>query len=82
VFILQFKYSHNPKALWTVDYVRGLARNVITYNDDYEDQDIQPGSILNYGYKDELLVDNGAYDGHSIDDISEYSDVEPALKDM
>jgi hypothetical protein len=65
-----------------VDYVRGLGHHVIPYNDDDEDQDVQPGSILNYGYKDELLVDNGVYDGHSMDDISGYPDVEPSLKDM
>ena len=80
MFHLQFKYFHNgEKSLWTVDYVRGLRQDVIPYNDD---DDIQPGNILNYGYKDELSVDNGMYDGHSVDDISDYGDVEPALKDM
>jgi hypothetical protein len=82
VFSLQFKYLHNRKALWTVDYVRGLGHHVIPYNDDDEDKDIHPESILNYGYKDELSVDNEMYDGHSIDDIPDHRDVDPSLKDM
>jgi hypothetical protein len=65
-----------------VDYVRGLGRHVISYNDDDEDKGIQPESILNYGCKDELSVDNGMYDGHSIDNIPDYRDVEPPLKNM
>jgi hypothetical protein len=80
VSCLQFKYFHNGgKTLWTVDYVRGLRQEVIPYNDD---EDVQPRVILNYGYKDELSVDNGMYDGHSVDDISGHGDVEPPLKDM
>ena len=79
---MQLKYFHNGKALWTVDYVRGLRQEVTLYNDDNEEQDVQPGDILNYGYKDELSVDNGMYDGRSIDDIPDYGDVEPPLKDM
>jgi hypothetical protein len=83
VFYLQFKYFHNDgKSLWTVDYVRGLRHEVILYDDDNEEQDVQPGDFLNYGYKDEPSVDNGMYDGHSVDDISNYGDVEPPLKDM
>jgi hypothetical protein len=70
------------KVLWTADYIRGLNNQVIPYNDDNEDQDIQPGSILNYGCKDEFSVDNGVYDRQPIDDTADYSDVEPQLKDM
>ena len=58
------------KALWTGDYFRGLSHQVIPYSDDNEDQDVDPGRILNYGCKDELSVDDGMYDEHSIYDIS------------
>jgi hypothetical protein len=30
---LQFKYFHDKKALWTVNYVCGLSSSVIEYND-------------------------------------------------
>jgi hypothetical protein len=65
-----------------VDYVRGLGNHVIPYNDDNEDQDVQPASILNYGFKDALSVDNGVYDGHPIANLLDYRDIKPPLKDM
>lgn len=65
--------------MWTVDYIRGHDHQVIPYEDDNEDQDVEPGCILNYGYRDELSVDNGVYDGHY---IPGYCDVDPPLKDM
>ena len=80
--LLQFNHCHNFQALWTVDYIRGLDQKVIPYNDDNEDGDVQPESILNYGCKDELSVDNGMYDGQSIDDIPDQRDIEPPLKDV
>lgn len=65
-----------------MDHVRGLGHQVIPYKDDNEDQDVEPGSILNYGYKNELSVDDGMYDGHSVNDIPGHRDVYPPLKDM
>lgn len=79
---LQLKYFYDKKALWTVDYVRGLGYQTISHNDDDEDQDIQPREILNYSYKDELSIEDGVYDKHSNGDIPDYRDVEPPLKDM
>ena len=70
------------KLLWTADYIKGLNNQVIPYNDDNEDQDIQPGSILNYGYKDELSLDSGVYDGQPVDDTVAYCNTEPPLKNM
>ena len=80
--MIQFKYIHDTKALWTGDYFRGLSHQVIPYSDDNEDQDVDPGRILNYGCKDELSVDDGMYDGHSIYDIPCHRNVEPPWTDM
>jgi len=68
--------------LWTVDYIRGHDHQVIPYEDDNEDQDVEPACVLNYGYEDELSVDNGVYDGHSFYDTPGYPDVDPPLKNM
>jgi hypothetical protein len=71
------------KSLWTVDYIRSLDPQIVPYNDDKEDQNVQPGDVLNHGYKDELSLDYSVYDGHSYDDcISNCSDVDPPMKDM
>jgi hypothetical protein len=40
--------------------MRGLDPQIIPYNDDNEDQNIQPGDVLNHGYKDELSLDYSA----------------------
>jgi hypothetical protein len=81
-FALKFKNLRNLYALWTVDYIRNIDSDVISYNDDDEDQNVQPGDVLNGEYKDELSLDNWVYDGHSIDDIPDYGDVALPLKDM
>jgi hypothetical protein len=65
-----------------VDYVRSLNPPVIPYNDANEDQNIKLEDVLRYEYKDDLSLDDWVYDGHSIDDISNYRDVDPPLKDM
>jgi hypothetical protein len=65
-----------------VDYVCSLDPQVIPYNDDSEDQNIQPGDVLNHEYKDELSLDYSVYDGHSTDDIPNCHDVNPPMKDM
>lgn len=80
--MLQFKYAHDMKALWTREYHRGLTHQVIPYNDDNEDQDVEPERILNYECKMELSVDEGMYDGHSIYDIPCNRDVVPPWTDM
>jgi hypothetical protein len=82
VLIIQFKYVHKESALWTVDYVRSLNSQIIPYNDDTEDQNVQPGGVLNYGFKDEMSLDYSVYDGQLIDFIPNCHDVDPPMKDM
>jgi hypothetical protein len=82
MLVLQFKYFHNEKALWSVDYVRNLNPSVIEYNDAIEDQNVRPEDVLKYEYSDELSLDYWVYDGHSVDDIPDYRSVESPLKDM
>jgi hypothetical protein len=82
VLTLQFKYCHNENALWSVNYIRSLDPQVIPYNDDNEDQTVQPGDILNHGYKDELSLDYSVYDEHSIDHIPNCRDIDPLVEDM
>lgn len=65
-----------------MDYVRSLNPPVIPYNDANEDQNVRLEDVLNYEYMEDLSLDNWVYDGHSIDDILSYRDVEPPLKDM
>ena len=65
-----------------MDYVRGFDNQVIPYKDDNEGQDVEPGSVLNFGYKNELSVDDGVYDEHSVYDIPGHRDIYPPLKDM
>ncbi|KAI0249341.1 hypothetical protein BJV78DRAFT_1347821 [Lactifluus subvellereus] len=77
-----FKYFHDGKALWSVNYVRDLDPPVIPYNDASEDQNVKPEDILKYEYTDELALDSWVYDGHSTEDIPSYRDVKPPLKDI
>ena len=65
-----------------MDYVRSLDPEIIPYDDDNEDQNIQPGDILNHGHKDKLSLDYTVYDRQSTDYISNYRDVDPPMKDM
>ncbi len=80
--IMQFKYYHNENALWSMDYIRGLNPQITPYNDEDEDQNIQPGDILNHEYKDELCLDYSVYDGHSTDHVPICRDVDSPMKDM
>jgi hypothetical protein len=82
VLTIQFKYQCKLNALWTVDYVRSLDPKIIPYNDDNEDQNVQPGDVLNHEYKDELSLDYSAYDGPSANNIPNCRDVDPPLNDM
>jgi hypothetical protein len=82
VLSLQFKYCHNRSALWTADYILSLDPQITPYNDDNEDQNVQPGDVLNHGYKDDLSLDYSMYDGHSTDYIPNCGDVNPSMKDM
>jgi hypothetical protein len=82
MLVIQFKYFHNPIALWSVDYVRSLNPEVIPWNDEDEDQNVKPGDVLNYGYKDELSLDYSVYDGHSIDYIPNCRGVDLSMNDM
>jgi hypothetical protein len=65
-----------------MDYMRSLDPQIIPYNDDNEDQNVQPGDILNHGYKDEFSLDYSVYDGNPADYIAMSRDVDPPMKDM
>jgi hypothetical protein len=80
--VIQFKYYHNIKSLWTVDYVRGLDPQITPYDDDNENQNVQPGDVLNHEHKDELCLDYSVYDGRSIDYIPNCDDIDSPIKDM
>ena len=65
-----------------MDYIRGLDPQIIPYNDDNEDQNVQPGDVLNHGYTDELSLDYSIYDGHSTEYIPNCGDFNTPMKDM
>jgi hypothetical protein len=50
------------------------------YADTNEDQNVGQGEVLKYKPKDDLLLDDRVYNGHSVDDPPNYRDVEPSLK--
>ncbi|KAF8273628.1 hypothetical protein EI94DRAFT_1795034 [Lactarius quietus] len=77
-----FKYVFNAKDLWSLDYIRTLNPQVISYDDSNEDQNVRLGDILKHEYKDELAIDDWVYDGHSTEDTPNYGNVEPPLKDI
>ncbi|KAH9034702.1 hypothetical protein EDB85DRAFT_2288949 [Lactarius pseudohatsudake] len=77
-----FKYLHSQNDFWSAEYVRNLDPRVIPYDDANEDKDVKLEEILKYEHKDELALDDWVYEGHSIDDTPNYSDVEPPLKDI
>jgi hypothetical protein len=52
------------------------------YNDDNEDQTVQPGDVLNHRCKEELSLDYSVYDGHSTDYIANCHDVDSPMKEM
>ena len=62
--------------------MRCLDDPVTLYDDANEDQNVEPKDILNYDYQDKEVLDYWVYDGHSINDIPNYRDVESPLKDM
>ena len=63
MLVIKFKYYHIENTLLSAKYIRSLDSQIIPYNDDNEDQTIQPEDILNHGYRDELSLDHSAYDG-------------------
>jgi hypothetical protein len=73
---------YDEDSLWSVDYAHSLDSQIIPYNDDNEDQSVQPGDILNHECKDELSLDYSVYDGHSTEYIPKYGDVDPPMKEM
>src|SRR6267142_977339 len=75
-------YCINPGALWSRDYTRNLEPRTTPYDDANEDQNIKLEDVLKYESSDEPSLDFWVYDGHSIDDIPTYRDVESPLKDM
>ena len=81
VFALQFKFCQNLKTLWSEDYVRGLDSQIVPC-DENEDQRVQLGDFSNHEYKDGLSLDYSVYDGPLTLNISNYSDVDPSMKDM
>jgi hypothetical protein len=52
------------------------------YDNIDEDHKVKPEDILKYECKDELALDEWVYDGHTIDDVPNYRDVPPPLRDM
>jgi hypothetical protein len=65
-----------------VDYIRNLSPQIIPYNEDNEDENVQPGDVLNYEHKDQLSFDCLAYAERSIDHIPNCGNVDPPMKDM
>ncbi len=68
--------------MWSGDYVRDLDPQITPYDDADEDQNIKPEDVLKFESLGEPSLDYWVYDGHSIDDIPTYRDVESPLKDM
>jgi hypothetical protein len=62
--------------------VRSFGFPVTPYECGNEDQNVDPKDILKYNYEDDRVLCDWVYDGHSIDDIPDYGDVEPPLEDM
>ena len=62
--------------------MQSLSYPVTLYESDNEDQNVEAKDILNYSYKDDQVLDDWAYDGHSIDDMPNYGDAESPLEDM
>jgi hypothetical protein len=62
--------------------VQSLSHPVTLYERDNEGQNVEPKDILNYSYKDDQVLYDWVYDGHSIDDIPNCGDAESPLEDM
>ena len=77
---------YDDESLWSVDYAQSLDSQIISYNDDNEDQNVQPEDILNHECKDDLSLDYSVYDGHSTLHSTEYipkcGDVDSPMKEM
>lgn len=69
-------------ALFSPDRVRSFSHPVTLSESDNEDQNVEPEDILNYSHKDDPVRYDWVYDGHSIDNIPNYGDVESPLEDM
>ena len=83
MLVIQFKYHYNVYSLWSVDYVRSLDPRIIPYNDDDEDQNVQPGDVLKPGYEDELCLGYSVYDERFTDyHIPNCGDIDSPMKDM
>ncbi len=85
MLVIKFKYYHIEKTLLSVNYIRSLDSQIIPYNDDNEDQTVQPEDILNHEYRDELSPDYSVYrDGHPTHYLPNCRDVGPpvTVKDM
>jgi len=82
--VFQFKYFHNEKPLWSEDsdYFLDFDIGVIPYDDANEHQGVNPEEVLKHKYRDEMSLEYWVYDGHTIDDVPNYSDVEPPLNYM
>ena len=66
-------------ALFSPDRVRSLSHPVTLDESDDEDQDTELEDIC---CRDGPVRYDWVYDGHSIDNIPNYGDVEPPLEDM
>jgi hypothetical protein len=70
--------------LLSVNYIRCLDSQIVPYNDDNEDQTVQPEDILNHGYRDKLSLDYSVYDGRPMAThyLPNCRDVGSPVKDM
>jgi hypothetical protein len=82
VLSIKFKYYHTENTLLSVNYIRSLDSQIIPYNDDNEDQTVQPEDILNHGYRDELSLDYSVYGGCPTHYLPNCRDVGSPVNDM
>jgi hypothetical protein len=68
--------------LLSLNYIRCLDSQIIPYNDEDEDQTVQPEDILNHGYRDELSLDHSVYEGHPTRYFPNRHDIGSPMKDM
>ncbi|KAH9996110.1 hypothetical protein BJV77DRAFT_960842, partial [Russula vinacea] len=79
IFAGQFYLLTKLYGLWTHSQ---SCPQIIPYNEDNEDQNVQLGDVLNYEHKDQLSFDCSAYAERSTDHIQICGDVDPPMKDI
>ena len=63
MLVIKFKY-YIENSLLSLNYLCRLDSQIVPYNDDNEDQTVQPKDVLNHEYRNDLSVDYSVYDGH------------------